>query len=73
LCRYLKGENQTNVEITKEEDWAVLLKMEEEWIQGVCAQIAAFKPDIVVTEKGLSDLATHYLCKAGITAGLVQS
>ena len=56
------------MEITKEEDWAVLLKMEEEWIQGVCAQIAALKPDIVVTEKGLSDLATHYLCKAGITA-----
>ena len=65
---YKKGENQTNVEITKEEDWAVLLKMEEEWIQGVCAQIASFKPDIVVTEKGLSDLCTHYLCKAGITA-----
>lgn len=65
---YKKGENQTNVEITKEEDWAVLLKMEEDWIQGVCAQIAALKPDIVVTEKGLSDLATHYLCKAGITA-----
>jgi T-complex protein 1 subunit gamma len=65
---YKKGENQTNVEITKEEDWAVLLKMEEEWIQGVCAQIASLKPDIVVTEKGLSDLATHYLCKAGITA-----
>ena len=65
---YKKGENQTNVEITKEEDWAVLLKMEEDWIQGVCAQIASLKPDIVVTEKGLSDLATHYLCKAGITA-----
>ena len=26
---YKKGENQTNVEITKEEDWATLLKMEE--------------------------------------------
>jgi len=65
---YKKGENQTNVEITKEEDWATLLKMEEEWIQGVCAKIASFKPDVVVTEKGLSDLATHYLCKAGVTA-----
>ena len=65
---YKKGENQTNVEITKEEDWATLLKMEEEWIQGVCATIASFKPDVVVTEKGLSDLATHYLTKAGIVA-----
>jgi T-complex protein 1 subunit gamma len=65
---YKKGENQTNVEITKEEDWATLLKMEEEWIQGVCSTIASFKPDVVVTEKGLSDLATHYLTKAGIVA-----
>ena len=28
---------------------AVLLKMEEEWIQKTCEQIAAFKPDIVIT------------------------
>ena len=28
----------------------------------------AFKPDIVVTEKGVSDLAQHYFAKAGITA-----
>jgi len=65
---YKKGENQTNVEITKEEDWAVLLKMEEDWIKETCAKIAEFKPDVVVTEKGCSDLACHYLSKAGITA-----
>ena len=29
-----------------------------------CASIAAFKPDLVVTEKGLSDLAAHFLTKA---------
>lgn len=28
----------------------------------------AFKPDIVITEKGVSDLAQHYLLKANITA-----
>lgn len=48
---YKKGENQTNVEITKEEDWAALLKAEEEQIQKMCDQIIAFKPDVVVTEK----------------------
>ena len=31
-------------------------------------QIVAFKPDIVITEKGVSDLAQHYFVKAGITA-----
>ncbi|EFN57837.1 hypothetical protein CHLNCDRAFT_30487 [Chlorella variabilis] len=65
---YKKGENQTNVELMKEEDWATLLKMEEEWVQRTCEQIASFKPDLVITEKGLSDLAAHYLMKAGITS-----
>ncbi len=47
---------------------ATLLKIEEEWIQQACSTIAEFKPDLVITEKGLSDLATHYLTKAGISA-----
>ena len=42
--------------------------MEEDWIEGVCANVAKFKPDVVITEKGLSDLATHFLTKAGISA-----
>lgn len=65
---YKKGENQTNVEITKEEDWAALLKAEEEHIQKMCDRIIAFKPDVVITEKGLSDLAAHFFTKAGISA-----
>ncbi|KAG1658212.1 hypothetical protein FOA52_009551 [Chlamydomonas sp. UWO 241] len=65
---YKKGENQTNVEITKEEDWAALLKAEEDQIQRMCEKIISFKPDLVVTEKGLSDLCAHFLTKAGISA-----
>jgi len=65
---YKKGESQTNVEITKEEDWNTLLRMEEEYIENLCAQIVAFRPDIVITEKGVSDLAQHYFVKANITA-----
>jgi len=65
---YKKGENQTSVEITKEEDFAVLLRMEEEWIEGVCAQIVALRPDVVITEKGIADLAAFHLAKAGISA-----
>ena len=59
---------QTNVEITDEADWNTMLRMEEEYIENQCAQIIAFNPDIVITEKGVSDLAQHYLTKAGITA-----
>jgi T-complex protein 1 subunit gamma len=42
--------------------------MEEEYIKNLCAQILKFKPDLVITEKGLSDLAIHYLSKAGVSA-----
>ncbi|CAI9755839.1 unnamed protein product [Fraxinus pennsylvanica] len=62
---YKKGENQTNAELLREEDWSVLLKMEEEYIENLCVQILKFKPDLIITEKGLSDLACHYFSKAG--------
>ncbi|KAH9258996.1 T-complex protein 1, gamma subunit [Batrachochytrium salamandrivorans] len=65
---YKKGESQTNVEITKEEDWDRLLQLEEEHIMTICDDIIRVKPDLVFTEKGVSDLAQHYLSKAGITA-----
>ncbi|XP_063697182.1 T-complex protein 1 subunit gamma [Culicoides brevitarsis] len=65
---YKKGESQTNVEIVGEQDFTKLLQLEEEYVARVCADIIAVKPDLVFTEKGVSDLAQHYLVKAGITA-----
>lgn len=65
---YKKGESTTSVEIMNEEDFNTLLRQEEEYVENICAQIVAFKPDIVITEKGVSDLAQHYLVKANITA-----
>eukprot|EP01032_Pedospumella_encystans_P012907 gene12907-14897_t len=65
---YKKGESTTNVEIMNEEDFNSLLRQEEEYVEQICANIVAFKPDIVITEKGVSDLAQHYFLKAGITA-----
>ena len=65
---YKKGESTASVEITQEQDFEAMLRLEEEYIENMCAQIVAMRPDIVVTEKGVSDLAQHYLMKAGITA-----
>jgi T-complex protein 1 subunit gamma len=65
---YKKGETQTNMEVTKDNDWNVLLQLEEEQVAQMCADIIRHKPDIVITEKGVSDLAQHYLSKANITA-----
>ncbi|KAF3014469.1 hypothetical protein G7054_g1519 [Neopestalotiopsis clavispora] len=65
---YKKGESQTNIEITKEEDWNRILQIEEEQVKAMCDSIIALKPDLVITEKGVSDLAQHYFVKANITA-----
>ena len=34
----------------------------------MCDAIIAVKPDLVITEKGVSDLAQHFLVKNNITA-----
>ena len=65
---YKKGESQTNIEISKEGDWEKILQIEEEQIKTMCENILKFKPDLVLTEKGVSDLAQHYLMKSGVTA-----
>lgn len=64
---YKKGESQTNIEITREEDWSRILEIEEEQIKQLCDRILEHKPDLVFTEKGVSDLAQHYLMKANVT------
>ena len=65
---YKKGESQTNIEISKEEDWNRILEIEEEQVRQVCDHILLLKPDLVLTEKGVSDLAQHFLLKGGVSA-----
>lgn len=65
---YKKGESQTAIEVSKEEDWNRILQIEEEQIKRMCDAVLAHKPDLVITEKGVSDLAQHFFVKAGVTA-----
>lgn len=44
-----------------------MLEIEEEHVKSMCADLIALQPNLVITEKGVSDLAQHYLVKAGIT------
>lgn len=53
---YKKGESQTNIEISKEEDWNRILQIEEEQVKHMCEAILAVKPDLVITEKGVSGM-----------------
>lgn len=58
---YKKGESQTNIEISKEEDWQRILQIEEEQVKAMCEAILSVKPDLVITEKGVSGWSTSYL------------
>ena len=57
---------QTNIEIMKEDDFTRILELEEQYVQKLCEDIIRIKPDVVFTEKGVSDLAQHYLVKVTI-------
>ncbi|RMZ89837.1 hypothetical protein DV736_g2927, partial [Chaetothyriales sp. CBS 134916] len=65
---YKKGESQTNIEISNEDSWKRILQIEEEQVKKMCDAILAVKPDLVITEKGVSDLAQHHFVKAGVAA-----
>jgi len=54
---YKKGESMTNMEFTKEEDFKKALEMEETEVLRMCRHILKVKPDVVITEKGVSDIA----------------
>lgn len=62
---YKKGESMTNMEMTKEDDFKKALAMEEIEVKRMCEKILLVKPDIVITEKGVSDLALHELLAGG--------
>lgn len=61
---YKKGESQTNIEISKEADFARINEIEEEQVKAMVDRILEFKPDLVITEKGISG-SPFVLCRAG--------
>ncbi|KAK0206023.1 chaperonin Cpn60/TCP-1 family [Desarmillaria ectypa] len=65
---YKKGESQTNMEFSKAGDWEKAQAMEEEQIRLLCDKILEFKPDLVLTEKGVSDIAQHFFMKHNVSA-----
>ncbi|KAH8996120.1 T-complex protein 1 [Lactarius hatsudake] len=65
---YKKGESQTNIEISKEADFARINQIEEEQIKAMVDRILEFKPDLVITEKGISDYAQYFFAKANVSA-----
>ena len=44
-----------------------MLKQEEEEVKKLCDEILRVSPDVVITEKGVSDLAQHFLMKKNVS------
>ncbi|KAA1477992.1 T-complex protein 1 [Dentipellis sp. KUC8613] len=65
---YKKGESQTNIEISREADFARINQIEEEQVKAMVDRILEFKPDLVITEKGVSDYAQYFFAKANVSA-----
>ena len=63
---YKKAESQTNMEMTRESDMTDALQQEINEIAQMCSFILKHKPDVVITEKGVSDLAQHFLLKQDV-------
>lgn len=53
--------------MSKATDFANVLRQEEVEVQEMCNEILRVKPDIVITEKGVSDLAQHFLLKNNVS------
>ena len=64
---YKKAESQTNLEMSKNTDMTDALQQEINEVSQMCSFILKAKPDIVITEKGVSDLAQHFLLKQNIS------
>lgn len=55
------------MELSKASDFANVLKQEEKEVEELCNEILRVKPDVVITEKGVSDLAQHFLLKNNVS------
>ncbi len=61
-------ENDTKIQITTPEQLQSFIEQEEEQLQKMVEKIKLSKANIVFCQKGIDDLAEHYLSKAGISA-----
>lgn len=65
---YKKAESKTSYEFDNKGDYARALEIEEEQIKENIDNIIKMKPDIVLSEKGISDMAFSLFHEANITA-----
>eukprot|EP01125_Pyxidicula_operculata_P009563 TRINITY_DN3149_c0_g1_i1.p1 TRINITY_DN3149_c0_g1~~TRINITY_DN3149_c0_g1_i1.p1 ORF type:complete len:559 (+),score=171.27 TRINITY_DN3149_c0_g1_i1:1556-3232(+) len=65
---YKKSANSLTHKVTNAPDWEKIMKQEEDQVKQTVLAICKLKPDVVITEKGVSDEAQHWFVKHGVTA-----
>jgi thermosome len=63
-----KTEVDAKIEITSPDQMQSFLQQEEKMLKDMVEKIKSTKANVVVTQKGIDDVALHYLAKAGIIA-----
>ncbi len=63
-----KTETDARIEITSPEQMQAFLAQEEKMLKDMAEKIAKSKANVIFVQKGIDDVAQHYLSKAGIMA-----
>ncbi len=63
-----KTETDAKIEITSPEQMQAFLNQEEKMLREITDKVVKSKANVVFVQKGIDDVAQHYLSKAGITA-----
>ncbi|MCL5423858.1 MAG: thermosome subunit, partial [Candidatus Marsarchaeota archaeon] len=63
-----KTETDAKIEITSPEQMQAFLRQEEQMLKDMVEKIKNSKANIIITQKGIDDVAQHFLAKAGIIA-----
>ena len=63
-----KTETDARIEITSPEQMQAFLEQEEKMLKSMVDKIAKSKANVIFVQKGIDDVAQHYLAKAGISA-----
>lgn len=63
-----KTETDAKIEITSPEQMQAFLNQEEKMLKQMVEKITKAKANVVFVQKGIDDVAQHYLAKAGISA-----
>ncbi|CAB40401.1 T-complex protein gamma SU [Guillardia theta] len=62
-----KTNNVSDIEITNSQNFEKIVESEQDYIIYLCKILVNFKPDVIISEKNINDIAIHYFFKHNIS------